>query len=80
MYNTISIGRICQTGTNSIKASIKKGVVVASKQVLALKFCRHLIVKKNQGFMMVIEYLCPSEEYLYELVLSPIARYYAFLK
>lgn len=80
MYNTISILWKSQTGTNSIKASIKKGVLVASKQVLTLQLCRHVILKKSQGFIMVIEYLCPSKEYLYELVLSPITRYYVFLQ
>lgn len=80
MYNTIKLGYRTQGETKSIKASIKKGVVVASNQVILLSFSRHLIVKKDNGFMLVIEYLCPNSEYLYEFIMNPVTRYYAILK
>lgn len=56
---------------------MNKGAVLAVQQRIVLVFSRHCIVRKPQGYLMIVEYVCPRGEYLYELVMSPAIRYYS---
>lgn len=80
MYNSIKLAHLHGDGLDNIKTSIRKGALVALHQEIVLTFLRHFVVKRRvRGYFMVVEYLCPRGEVLYEIVVSPSVRYYSIL-
>jgi len=42
-----------------------------------LKFLKHFVLKKKNGYFLALIYLCPENQYLYEIILQN-KRYYFF--
>ena len=80
MYNSIKIGSMTEEGMKNIKTSKKKNSVMTVEQEIVLLFSRHFVVRTGKGYSLVLEYSSPRSEYLYEVVASPVVRYFCLLK
>jgi hypothetical protein len=76
MYSSIKVVCLTPDGPKNIKTSRKNNSVAMSEQDIVLKVEGHTVARARCGYVLVLEYHSPREEYLYEVVVRPTLRLY----
>lgn len=62
MYNTVQMKG---EGSSNIKTRLKDGAIVSAKQDIVLQLRRSFVVRKTRGYLQIVEYECPKDQFLY---------------
>lgn len=80
MYNSIKVFHDIGTRTVKLKTSKRKNSDIDSEEQMVITFLKHFILRKIKGYYIILEYQCPNNNFLYEMILDKANRYYTLSK